>query len=109
MVSPSSLQLLLHRCRETNIDTYVTDELADFFGAGGNRLHPAGRHVGQQSIGDLPGPALRPATDHLAVDPDGRPGIAVRVEQRVAELAVVAEIPQPLLPPHRRWIECRQE
>src|SRR3954469_4385725 len=31
-----SLQLLLHRCRETNVDTYVTDELADFFGARGN-------------------------------------------------------------------------
>ena len=52
------------------------------------------------------GASLRPAADDAAVDPDGRPGVAVAVEQR---RAVRAEVPVAGGPAHRRGVERGQE
>ena len=51
------------------------------------------------------GPA-GPAADDPAVDPDGRPGVAGRVEQG---RPVGAEVPVARFPAHRRRVERRQE
>ena len=52
------------------------------------------------------GSSLRPAADDAAVDPDGRPGVAVAVEQR---RAVRSEVPIAGGPAHRRGVERGKE
>ena len=51
-------------------------------GLGGDSILGLGGHRLEDPGGDGAVPALGPAADHATIEPDGRPGVAVAVEQR---------------------------